>query len=332
MAKFFRNLSVRMNHGPRTTDAQMKQAIDHFGNERSKLQKFKREFSNYTRAIQTFATASNHFFDFIQSTTHSEWTQHANLVQLCRDMTGTRDEHIQSLDAQINADLHSNSDKFRSMSTRIDDQDAIQRDYDKKRRHLYSSMESNDPTKSGQLQNEVDHLKSTLSLINRELRNDLPKFDHDLKKDYEAMITKLAEVHGRYYKRSYRTFSNFAQRANGKTSIDSKYQQQTSRTTEASSSSAPGSNYQAVGNKLWPRSKDVPYRILHEARVINDYDAEHDDEINLRKDEFISVIAFLDDENSPCEYGWEYAKKVDGTIGLFPVNFATRLYENEKEQ
>ncbi|CAF4294518.1 unnamed protein product, partial [Adineta steineri] len=30
--------------------------------------------------------------------------------------------------------------------------------------------------------------------------------------------------------------------------------------------------------------------------------------------------------------GWEYGEKLDGTIGLFPVNFAVRLYDNEEKQ
>ncbi|CAF4170016.1 unnamed protein product, partial [Rotaria sp. Silwood2] len=93
-----------------------------------------------------------------------------------------------------------------------------------------------------------------------------------------------------------------------------------------------------VSNKKKPdcipfsQPERTDYKILHEARVIHDYEAENEDELNLVKDEYISVISFYNEENNIRDNGWEYAEKSDGTIGLFPVNFAVRLYDNEKKQ
>ena len=77
-------------------------------------------------------------------------------------------------------------------------------------------------------------------------------------------------------------------------------------------------------------TKRTDYKVLHRARVIHDYKPQNNDELDLTKDTVISVISWENEDDNVCDHGWKYAQKSDGTIGLFPVNFATRIYENEE--
>ena len=75
----------------------------------------------------------------------------------------------------------------------------------------------------------------------------------------------------------------------------------------------------------------MDYKTLYRVQVIHDYVAEYDDEIDLMKDEYLSVIAFRNEEDNKRDTGWEYGEKSNGVIGLFPVNFTIRLYDNEDQ-
>jgi len=332
MAKsFFRNVTEQITGtNSKTTDIQIVQAINRFEDEHSKLLKFKREFDKYTQAILVFDNASHRFFDFIRLLTDSTWSQKATFVQSCIDMGRIRNEHLQQLHKDINLNINLNSNMFEKMKDRIDDQYRIQHDYDKTRKQYQSSIKRDDQIKIDRIKNDLDQLKSALNLLNSELRDELPKFHLDIQNNYIKIILELFDIHGKHYKNLQKLCSRSAKKL------------QNDRLTESNSTendfrkeprlSPINSDKTVPYDTPSSTSKQTDYKILHQARVIHDYKAENEDEIDLIKDEYIDVIAFQNEEDNERDKGWEYAEKSDGTIGLFPVNFAVRLYDNEEKQ
>jgi hypothetical protein len=331
MAKsFFRNVTDQITGGgSKTTDIQITQAINRFEDEHSKLSKFKREFEKYTQAILVFDNASYRFNDFIRSLTDSTCSQQPALVQACLGIGRIRAEHLQQLHKEINSNIKLSFNKFDAMKLRIDNQDHIQRDYDKTRKQYQSSVKHDDQIKVDRIKNDLEQLKSALNAINNELRNDLPKFHVDLQDHYVEIIRELFDIHGKYHKNYHKLCSGFIKKIRRNHVPDSNNNDQDD--SKETQSSFIDSDMKTVDSTPLTQPKQTDYKILYQACVTHDYKAENDDEIDLIKDEYISVISFLNEEDNEHDKGWEYGEKSDGTIGLFPVNFIIRLYDNEKQ-
>jgi hypothetical protein len=332
MAKsFFRNVTEQITGtNSKTTDIQIVQAISRFEDEHSKLLKFKREFDKYTQAILVFDNASHRFFDFIRSLTDSTWSQKATFVQSCIDMGRIRNEHSQQLHKDINLNINLSSNMFEKMKDRIDDQYRIQHDYDKTRKQYQSSIKRDDQIKIDRIKNDLDQLKSALNLLNSELRDELPKFHLDIQNNYTKIVLELFDIHGKHYKNLQKLCSRSVKKFQSDRLIESNSTENDFR--KEPRLSTINSNKTVPYDTPSSTSKQTDYKILHQARVIHDYKAENEDEIDLIKDEYIDVIAFQNEEDNERDKGWEYAEKSDGTTGLFPVNFAVRLYDNEEKQ
>lgn len=334
MAKsFFRTVTDQITGASsKTTDVQILQSITRFEDEHSKLLKFKREFDKYTQAILVCDNASHRFFDYVHSLTDSTWPQKATFVQSCIDMTRIRNEYLQQLNKDINLNLNSSFDKFGNMRNRIEEQNRIQHDYDKTRKNYQSSIKRDEQIKIDRLKNDLDQLKSALSLLNSELRNELPQFHIDLQNHYIKLSLELLDIHGKYHKNIQKLCSRSMKKLQGDSPSEiNNNKNETDLRKETRSSIIDSDRNRLYYNSASP-PKRTDYRILHQARVIHDYTAENEDEIDLRKDDYISVIAFHNEEDHEHDKGWEYAEKSDGTIGLFPVNFSVRVYENEEKQ
>jgi hypothetical protein len=333
MAKsFLRNVTDQITGGnSKTTDIQIVQAISRFNDEHAKLVRFKREFDKYTQARLVFDNASYRFFDFIRSLPDSStWSQQAALAQSCVDIGRIHSENLQLLNKQIHSSIDLSYSTFKAMQVRIDEQHHTQHDYDKTRRHYESSIKRDERMKVDRIKNELDQLKSALNLINTELRDDLPKFQVNLQNDYIKMIIELFDIHAKYHKNSYKLYSRSIKNFHRDVSTSINDNRNDSR-METQSSTIDDETTKPTYKQL-SNSKRSDYKILHQARVIHDYKAENEDEIDLIKDEYISVILFENEEDNIRDKDWEYAKKSDGTIGLFPINFAVRLYYNEEKQ
>jgi hypothetical protein len=330
MAKFLRSVTDQIiGGGGKTTDIQIVQAVTHFEDEHSKLLKFKREFDKYTQAILTFDNASYRFFDSIRSLTGSTWSQQPILDQSCLDIGRIRGEHLHNLNKQIVSNIDLTLNTFKKMNERIDEQSRIQRDYDRTRKQYQSSIKHDEQTKIDRIQNDLDQLKSALHLVNQELRDDLPKFHLDLQNQYVQLFIELFGIHGKYSKTFHKLCSSFIEKIQGKKSTNSDTTNDNNLKKETQSSSVMSEKKKRHYSPI-SQLKHTDYKILHQVHVIHDYKAEHEDEIDLIKDEYISVIAFHNSDDNEHDTGWEYGEKSDGTIGLFPVNFAVRLYENEE--
>jgi hypothetical protein len=332
MAKsLFRSFSNQITGGgSKTTDIQIVQAISRFEDERTKLGRFKREFDKYTQARVLFDNAENRFFEFIRSLNDSStWSRQRALVQACENISSIRNEHSQQLNKQMTASISVVTNTFKAMQVRIDEQNRTQHDYDKTRRQYQSSIKHDEPRKVDSLKSDLDQLKAALALVNTELRGELPKFHHDLQNQYIEIIKDVFSLQGKYYKRTYKSYSSFTRNLRDDTSISTYTNGHDSRMEMRS----PLADYDTRKLYSIPSSppKRTDYKVLHRARVIHDYKAENDDELDLTKDEYISVISFHNDEDNIRDKGWEYAEKADGTVGLYPVNFAARLYYNEEK-
>ena len=329
MAKsFFRNFTDQMTGGGgKTTDVQIIRAVNHFEGEHSKLQKFRREFDKYTQAILTFDNASHRFFDFTRSLLDSFQTQQRTLTQSCIDIGRIRNEHLKRLHAEINSNLDSLQHTFAKMRVRIDEQNRIQHDYDKTRKQYQASIKRDEQAKVIRLKAELAQLKSTLYLINSELRNDLENFHFDVQNYHVKIVLDLFDNHRKFYKNCRELCADFIKKlrenhlSNPENDV-SNFEKETRLTTGTSDETI------RLGTSV-SQTKQTSYKILHQARVIHDYYAEYDDEIDLVKDEYISVISFHNEEDNQRDVGWEYAEKSNGLIGLFPVNFVVRIYDNE---
>jgi len=330
MAKsFFRSVTDQITGASsKTTDIEIVQAIDRFEDEHSKLVKFKHEFDKYTTAILVFDNASHRFFDFLRSLTDSTWSQKPTFVQSCIDMGRIRNEHLQQLHKDINSNISLSFNLFEKMKVRIDEQHRVQHDYDKIRKQYQSSIKRDELIKIDRIKNELDQLRSALNLLNSELRNDLPQTHIDLQNHYIKIILELFDIHGEYYKNFQKLCSRYIKKLKEDRVKESNSNE--NDFTKQIESSAVDSDKKVPYYTPSLQPKQTDYKILHQARVIHDYKAENEDEIDLIKDEYISVISFQNEENNEHDKGWEYAEKSDGTIGLFPVNFAVRLYDNEK--
>ena len=312
------------------TDAQLAQAFTRFDDEQAKLLKFKREFDKYTQAILVFDNASHRFFDYIRSLTDSTWSQQPTFIQSCIDMGRIRNEHLQQLHKETNSNINLTSDLFEKMQDRINEQYQLQHDHDKIHKQYRSSVKRDEQIKVDLIKNELDQLRSALNLLNTELRDELPQFHVNLQTHYIKIILDLLDIHGKYYKSLQKLCSRSIKKFQGRHSRDLNDEENEVR--ERATSSLVNSDYRMSHYAPSPQSKQTSHKILHQARVIHDYKAENDDEIDLIKDEYITVIAFPNEEEYEHDKGWEYAEKSDGTIGLFPVNFAIRLYDNEEKQ
>jgi len=332
MAKsFFRNVTDQITGGNgKTTDVQISQAITRFDDDHSKLVKFKREFDKYTQAILVFDNASHRFFDFIRSLTDSTWSQKPTFIQSSIDMGRIRNEHLQQLHKDINSNINLSFDMFDKMKVRIDEQCRMQHDYDKICKQYRSSTKHDEQIKIDRIRNELDQLKSALNLLNNELRYDLPQLHVDLQNHYIKIILELFDIHGKYYKNSQKLCSRSIKQLQGDHLTESNINGHDLK--KEARLSTINSNKKVPYSTSLSQRKRAEYKILHQARVIHDYKAENEDEIDLIKDEYIFVISFQNEENNEHDEGWEYAEKSDGTIGLFPINFAIRLYENEEKQ
>jgi len=203
------------------------------------------------------------------------------------------------------------------MQVRIDGQARVQQDYDKIRRQYQAILKKDDQQlKADRIKKELDQLRSALNIFNTELHDELPAFQTKLQDNYIEIIVELFTIHGKYYKTLQKICSRSIKKFRG------------SQLTE-SNDFENETNYKIPYQNppIPPRQKR--YKILYDSRVIHDYKAENDDEIDLKQDEYITVIAYSNTEEFERDQGWEYGRKSDGTIGLFPLNFTTRVYENE---
>jgi hypothetical protein len=314
----------------KTTDTQIASAITRFEDENSKLFKFKREFEKYTQAILVFDNASHRFFDYLRSLTDSTWSQQSVFIQSCIDMGRIRNEHLQKLHVDINSNINLTSNLFGKMKNRIDEQYQLQHDHDKIQKQYRSSIKRDEQIKVDRIKNELDQLRSALNLLNSELRDELPQFQINLQTHYIKIIVDLFDIHGKYHKSLQKLCSRSLKRFRGDRSKELNNHENDIR--EEIQSSIINSDYTVPRYTPTLQPKQTNYRILHQARAIHDYKAENEDEIDLIKDEYITVIAFPNEPEYEHDKGWEYAEKSDGSIGLFPVNFAVRLYDNEKPQ
>lgn len=312
------------------TDSQLVQAINRFEDEHAKLLKFQREFDKYTQAMLVFDNASHRFFDYIRSLTDQTWPQQSTFFQSCIEMGRIRNEHLQQLHKDIHLDMQSANISFEKMKDRIDEQNQLQHDHDKIQKQYRASVKRDEQSKLDRLKNELDQLRSALNLLNSELRDELPQFHVNLRAQYMKIIVDLFEIDGKYHKNLQKLCSRSTKRIQGDSSKESNHHQ--NGVQEETRSSIIGSDYKIPCSPPPSLIKQPNYRVLHQARVVHDYKAEHDDEIDLIKDEYISVITFLDEKEYEHDKGWEYAEKSDGSTGLFPVNFAVRLYDNEEKQ
>ncbi|CAF0913135.1 unnamed protein product [Adineta steineri] len=334
MAKsFFRSVTDQITGGgSKTTDIQVVQAINRSDEEHSKLERLKREFDKYTQAKLVFDNATIRFFDFICSLTDfSKWPQQRTLVQSCTDIQRTDSEYLQRVNRQINLNINSSFEIFKKMQIRIADQDRIQHDYDKTRKQYQSSIKRDEKIKVDRIKNELDQLKSALGLINSELRDELPKFHLDLQYHHIQFIKELFELNGKYHKNLYKSHTHFMKNLQEDVSTSLNNSGNVSK-IETESSITDYDKQKVTYCTPLSRPKRTDYKVLHQARVVHDYKGENEDEIDLIKDEYISVISFENEEDNTRDSGWEYGEKLDGSIGLFPVNFAVRLYDNEEKQ
>ena len=329
MAKsFLRSVTDQITgSGSKTSDTQLAQAITRFEDEHAKLLKFQREFEKYTQAMLVFDNASHRFFDYIRSLTDQTWSQQPTFFQSCIDMGRVRNEHLQQLHKDISIDIESAVILFGKMRNRIDEQNQLQHDHDKAHKQYRTSVKRDEQLKLDRLKNELDQLRSALNLLNNDLREELPQFHVNLRAQYMRVIMDLFNIDEKYYKNLQKLCSRSVKKFHGDSARDSNHSENGLR--EDKRSSLIDSDYKVPCS---PPSLQPNYKVLHHARVVHEYKAEHDDEIDLIKDEYISVIAYLNEEGYEHDKGWEYAEKTDGSIGLFPVNFAVRLYDNEERQ
>lgn len=332
MAKsFLRSVTDQITgSGSKTTDTQLAQAIIRYEDEHAKLLKFQREFEKYTQAMIVFDNASHRFFDYIRSITDQTWPQQPTLVQSCIDMGRIRNEHLQQLHKDISLDMESAVILFGKMRNRIDQQNQLQHDYDKAHKQYRVSVKRDEQLKLDRLKNELDQLRSALNLLNKDLREELPQFHVNLRVQYMKVIIDLFNIDEKYYKNLQKLCSRSAKKFQGDSARVSNHIENGLQEEQRSSMIDDDYKVPCSPPPLQPKQRN--YKVLHQARVVHDYKAEHDDEIDLIKDEYISVIAYLIEEGYEHDKGWEYAEKADGSIGLFPVNFAVRLYENEERQ
>ena len=331
MASLFRNITTHFTGvNDKATDVQLARAFEQFESERAKLAKFQREFNRYAEAILTFDNAAYRFFDAVQSLENSGLKEPHLLVQSCLDIGRIRGEHLQNLNKQITANLDLSMKKFEEMRANIEVQRRLQHEYGKARQKFQSSTKNEDSVKIDHLRNEVDQSKSVLNLRNQELRESLPTFHREIHNEHVRTITDLFDIHGKYHKSFYKTCSYFVKQTEGKRLKTSNKNGSHGATQEnASTESDPGE--QNRNHSPLSQPKDSNHRILYEALVRHDYTAENADELDLVKGELIVVLAYENADNEERDEGWEYAKKADGTIGLFPINFIVRVYDNERQ-
>ncbi|CAF3469868.1 unnamed protein product [Rotaria socialis] len=336
MAKsFIRNFTEQITgSNAKTTDTDIVQAVSHFEDEQSKLSKFKREFDKYTQATLVFDNASIRFFEFIRSLTDASWSQTQTVDRLCIDLARVRGENLQSFNKQMHSSINLLFDKFDNMKGRIDEQTHLQADYDKTRRHYHASMKRDQQIKVDRLKTDLDQLKSALSLVNEKLRDNLAKFHADVQDYYVQTTIEVVGMHSKFYHAYYKICSAFAGRRPAKFSTNSDYNENNhdKEMQSSSLSSTEDSHKKTPSAASESPSRPIGYRVLHQARVIHDYEAENEDELDLVKDEYISIISFQNEDDNERDKGWEYAEKSNGAIGIFPANFAVRLYDNEVKQ
>ncbi|CAF2117890.1 unnamed protein product [Rotaria magnacalcarata] len=333
MAKsFIRNFTEQITgSNAKTTDTEIVQAVSQFEDEQSKLSKFKREFDKYTQATLIFDNASMRFFEFIRSLTDASWSQTQTVDRLCIDLARVRGENLQNLNKQMHSNINLLFDKFDKMKGRIDEQTHLQADYDKTRRQYNASMKRDEQIKVDRLKADLDQLKSALNLVNKKLRDNLAKFHADVQDHYVQTTIEVVGMHSKFYHTYYKICSAFTGRRPAKFSTNSDYNENNHH-KEMQSSSTEDPRKKTPSAVSESPSRPRGYRVLHQARVIHDYEAENEDELDLVKDEYISIISFENDDDNERDKGWEYAEKSNGTTGIFPVNFAVRLYDNEVKQ
>lgn len=332
MAKsFIRNFADQITgNTAKTTDTDIVQAVANFIDEQSKLAKYKREFEKYIQATLIYDNASHRFFDFLRSLPNSSWPQQRRFDAVCLDMARLRNEHLQNLNKQMGTNINSLCESFDGMKVRIDQQHHLQSDYDKIRRQYNSSIKRDEQNKIDRIKTELDELKSALTVVNKSLREELAKFNDNIQGNYTKTVVELTDMHGNFHQNLYQTCSTFVLKLQGRSlrnsdPIRNDADDELQSSTGDSSKKVPSNA--SLSSLSEPNRKN--YKILHQARVIHDYTADNEDELDLVKDEFVSVISFDNEEENERDQGWEYAEKSDGTIGLFPVNFAVRLYDNE---
>lgn len=330
MASLLRNITTHFTGGSdKATDVQLARDFEQFESEQAKLAKFQREFNRYAEAILAFDNAAYRFFDAVQSLDNSGWKEPQLLVQSCLDIGRIRGEHLQNLNKQVTGNLDSTLKKFADMRVNIEVQRRLQHDYGKGRQKYQSSTKNEDSAKIDYLRNAMDQLKSALNLRNQELRESLPIFHRDIHDDHVKTITDLFDIHGKYHKSFNKICSNFVKQMQGKVAKLSNANVDNTGLIQEQVSTKLELGEQNLKSSPLSRPKDSDYRNLYEAQVRHDYTAENPDELNLVKGEFISVLAYENGDHENREEGWEYAKKADGTIGLFPINFIIRIYDNE---
>ncbi|CAF1029313.1 unnamed protein product [Adineta ricciae] len=320
-----------MGSSYKTTDIQITQAIRRFEEENEKVNRFKHEFEKYIQAKLLFENASNRFLDFLCSLNDSStWSQQRKLIQTNHEIGRNLTENIRQLQGQIVLTLNTAMNYCTSMQAYVHNQKEVQRGHDKKNRQYQSSIKHKDQMKIDQDKNELDQLRSALDLANDDIRQELPKFHQNLQNQFIEIIKDVFYINGKFYKKTYKSYSHLTKSLRGDVSINGHKIGNDSKLDMYSSIS----DYHTKNERsstLTRATKRTDYKVLHRARVIHDYKAENNDELDLTKDTVISVISWENEADNVCDRGWEYAQKSDGTVGLFPVNFATRIYENEEQ-
>ena len=332
MASLIRNVTFHLGSGSgKTSDAQLAQAIESFRDEREKLTRFNREFQRYLDAMVTFDNAAFRFNDSIKALYNPTWNEVPGLEKLCLDFRTFRNDRLQTLKNQIIDDIQLTTVKFQAMKIRIDNQSQLEQNYNRTNRQYRSSMKSDNQSKIEQLKNEVHQLQSALKSANEELNNKLPQLQQELRTDYMKTIQDVFDNEGKYFKIFYKTCSRFVKNLKKKRSPDSDEASDADIVNETGSSRKKGGKNK-THVELTAQPKRHKHKILYTAQVIQDYQAGNNDELSLSKDEYISMIRFEDMNDSERDEGWEYAQNAHGAIGLVPMNFITRLYDNETEQ
>ncbi|CAF1029830.1 unnamed protein product [Didymodactylos carnosus] len=344
MARFFKGQD-------RTTDQELEIKIENFEEQQQKAKEYKHQLESYIKAITKFHGASEQFFGFIKTLCDSNWTGRNSLLQVCQD----NDIEWKSFIRQIHtdADDHMDMKPFTLHKAKIDEQRKIQNAYDKARRAHTASTKQENQTKMDQRRVEMENSKEDYTKINQELHLELPEFYSNRQKFYVQSFKRLYTCHSKLYKNLAKQTEEFIRKIDGDDKKEDKTEYITSTHYKQDPSYAnkparmPKSVTTASNALLYAIPKDVRTveqpalnkrkihkqpKVLYRVKVMYDCAAENDDELDLRKDEFIDVIESPEGSDLTREQGWEIGKKMDGKIGIFPMNFTARLYVNSENE
>lgn len=287
-------------------DAQLKQLIDSFEDERSRLFKFERDFKRYMDSVIHFDNASQRFFDSMENFVNHGWNENKSLRDCSMDLLKVRNEFSQNLNKTIADLIVESKTKIENLRGRIESKNRLENEYLKSFRQVQIATKNHESERFNHVRNENDQLRSALVLKINELRDELTTFQESIRDEHFQIVKTFFKRNRKFHRSLGKNFSKFYKTPNKKKVVPTEEEE----------------------NK-----RNVPkLRVVRQVEVVHDYKAENEDELDLVKGEMISIVRYENEEYNERDEGWEHGKKSDGTLGLFPINFVAQIYENQKNK